>query len=247
MREASMAVALTLPMRLKLQEVGMFARFSSVSTFVLLTAGSVLVWPSSASAQDPLVGKTGSADGNRFGSAIATIGDVDNDGVDDVLVGEPNYTVATSTEAGHITVYSGRTGAVIRTDTGFFGREHLGTCVARAGDIDGDGVDEYLVGDPGFVQDAGAVYIYNGKTGARYYYSSLVSGTHEGDSVAGLGDVDGDGVPDFVVGAPKDGSISVVSGKTNHFLYGRYDPNPGNLFGASIAGCGDLDHDGFAD
>jgi hypothetical protein len=231
------------------QEDSMHSRFSSVSSALLVAAAAALLWPSSAAGQAPSFTKTGGGDGDhsRFGSSVATISDIDADGVDDVLVGEPFYTLGTATNTGRVSIFSGRTGAVLRTHWGFFGREYLGTSVARAGDIDGDGVGEYLVGVPGWVDEAGAVYVYNGRTGDRYYYSSLEAGYREGDSVAGLGDVDGDGVPDFAVGAPKVGTVTVVSGKTNQFLYVRYDPTPNNFFGQSIAGCGDLDHDGHAD
>src|SRR5262245_19849068 len=91
----------------------MHSRFSTVSSALLVAAGAALLWPSSASGQAPSFTETGGGDGDnsRFGSSVATISDIDQDGVDDIIVGEPNYTLGTATNTGRVSIFSGRTGA----------------------------------------------------------------------------------------------------------------------------------------
>jgi hypothetical protein len=198
-----------------------------------------------ASGQSFLYSVTGS-DGGEFGSAIATIGDIDGDGVEDLLVGERFYSDASFTNAGRARVYSGRTGVLVRTHVGNADDENLGHAVGRIGDLDGDHVPDYLVGVPGLSNGMGAVYAYSGATGALFRTFSSFGQLHrDGSSLAELGDVDGDGLDDVAVGGQNPDHVDVWSG-TGSPLYGLYDPNP-SAFGWSIARCGDIDKDGAPD
>jgi hypothetical protein len=210
----------------------------------LLVLAALALVAGPAFAQAPHFGKTGTADG-RFGASVTTIGDIDGDGVDDIVAGEPEYVFAAPSD-GRVLVYSGRTGALLRTSIGNT-HQQLGTAVTRMGDLNGDGVGEYAVGAPGYLDNQGAVFIYDGATGSVYYgFGGPAPGWGYGRSLTSLGDVDGDGLDDLAIGAPDVGVVDVYSGGTIGFLYGIYDPS-GNAFGAALARCGDLDNDGVAD
>jgi hypothetical protein len=201
-----------------------------------------------ARGQVTLYALNGSSSG-AFGTAVATIGDIDHDGIDDLLVGEPNYSSGPSKHLGRASVYSGRTGTLIRQHTGAASEELLGTCVARYGDYDGDHVMDYLVGVPGFGDfsaNYGAVYLYSGATGAKLTtYSDFIVGWNEGEAVADIGDVDGDGFDDIASGVPGVSIVHVFGGKS--FFFYTIEDNASDGLGTSLAGCGDLNHDGIPD
>src|SRR5262249_33186619 len=131
-----------------------------------------------------------------FGYSIATIGDIDQDGVRDILVGAPDYASETDPALGRITIYSGKTGALLREQVGEVG-DFLGWAVADADDVDGDGVEDYLVGAPLWNYGTGKVMMKSGATGATLWtFSSNTKGWFQGKAVSRIGDFDQDGVDD---------------------------------------------------
>jgi hypothetical protein len=146
-----------------------------------------------------------------FGHDVASAGDINQDGVPDVLVGAPHQGPGTE-EIGRAYVFSGQSGSVLfelesPNDEGF---DHFGYSVASAGDIDHDRTPDVLVGarwdDPGNSPDsAGRAYLFSGRNGRLLF--ELMSPNEEvdgwqGHSVSGAGDVNQDGTPDVIVGAP---------------------------------------------
>ena len=208
-----------------------------------------------------------------FGMRVAGAGDVNGDGYSDVLVGAHAYDNQQGL-SGTVFVYHGGAGGVNTTAaillkgygnmtgnmTGF------GRSVAGAGDVNGDGYSDVLVGvvDYGELTDLGAVLVYHGGAGGVNPTAATLlinqTGVEFGFSIAGAGDVNGDGYSDVLVGAhhyPK--SVAGISrGATFVYHGGANGVNPtavtllqGNqveaYFGISVAGAGDVNGDGYSD
>jgi hypothetical protein len=151
---------------------------------------------------------------DRFGYSVRGAGDVDLNGVPDVLVGAP-----VEFGTGTAFVLDGRTGAVLRKLHGDDIGDRFGHSVGGAGDVDGDGYADFLVGAPeddDTGANAGSVRLLSGRTGAplRTWFGDA-AGDQFGFDVA-LVDVDGDGfeeavggVPFSDVGGPESGRVSV--------------------------------------
>ena len=129
----------------------------------------------------------------------------------------------------------------------------FGTSVAGLdGDIDGDGVPDFIVGAPGTAPSStGAVYIVSGNGGLLRTHSGTQAGELYGNAVAGIGDQNLDGVPEYIVGVPfansLTGKIEVRDGSSGSLIKSFYGVNPGDAWGGLVAGLGDLDGDGRGD
>jgi hypothetical protein len=143
------------------------------------------------------------------------------------------------------------------TQIGAHPEENAGSAVAKAGDIDGDGICDYIIGRRGYeksgVGEVGAVQVYSGADNRLVFELIGVElGTRFGNVVAGVGDVNSDGVPDFAAGMPFfgtgsfDGRVHIYSGADASILY-QLDGNSGDLFGMRVAAAGDVNLDGYAD
>ncbi|RMH02382.1 MAG: hypothetical protein D6702_08990, partial [Planctomycetota bacterium] len=152
-----------------------------------------------------LLALSGLVAGDRFGSAVASPGDLDGDGVPDLLVGAPGADPAGRLEAGTAEVFSGATGTPLLSFAGAAVGDELGRAVAPLGDADGDGTPDLLVGsglvDPNSIGNAGAALVFSGADGALLHRFLGASGDRLGDAVAGAGDLNGDGLADVLAGA----------------------------------------------
>ena len=188
-------------------------------------------------------------------SAIEPCGDLDDDGVDDVVVGVAHSDNSRSeVSAGNVMVLSGRSGHVLRRleGDGTFGC--FGLTLGVLGDLDGDSLPECVVGSPGYLEGkpSGECSVFSLRSGRHV---RTVAGNGHGDgfgsSICVTGDVDGDGVRDYYVGAPKAGeargSVSLVSGASGESLYVLAGDEPGDQFGESLALIDDRDGDGLAE
>jgi hypothetical protein len=207
----------------------------------------------------------------RFGWSVSWAGDVNNDGCFDFIVGAPHEDPSSSPDsAGRAYIFSGQTGATLHTlispDEQSYGQ--FGYAVSFAGDVNNDSHFDVIVGapdeDPALppwpLSDAGRAYVFDGATGDTV--RMLLSPNPQaygyfGYAVAGVGDIDGDGYFDVVVGAPWEspggtaqaGRAYVFSGQTGAVLHTLVSPNAevDGYFGFSVAGIGDANNDGTFD
>ncbi|MCE9596040.1 MAG: integrin alpha [Planctomycetes bacterium] len=227
---------------------------------ILAVAGclAVVAFSGTVRAQSTLYTLLGDAADDEFGWSVAGAGDVNKDGYADIVVGA-RYADVNGVNAGLVRVFSGKTGVTLYNWKGSKAYDHLGTSVAGVGDINGDGFADIAVGADGTDPNgsaSGSVVIYSGKNGLVI---STVNGAAANDiagtSVSALGDINGDGTPDFVVGAPwndngngvDSGSARVISGKTGTVLFTFLGDATSDYFGMTVAGAGDVNNDGKTD
>jgi hypothetical protein len=206
--------------------------------------------------QTKLASLSGDGDGDLFGLAVAGVGDVDMDGFDDVAVGAP-FADDAGMDAGRVRVYSGFDQSVIHTFDGDTPVSYFGFSVAAAGDVDGDGYPDVVVGAPSYPGGAanGGVHVFSGFDGSELHgFVGDDPGDQLGYSVAGAGDVDDDGFDDVVAGADEDdttgskaGLARVWSGFDGSVLHTLVGGAAEDRFGRAVAGAGDVDMDGFDD
>ena len=172
-----------------------------------------------------------------FGEAIAGIGDVNGDGAPDLLVGAPNANVGGEGLQGRAFVFSGADASLLRTLDLPIPESvaRLGSAVAGAGDVNGDGVPDVLAGAPGHdvaggARDQGQALVFSGTDASLLLTLDTPtpdSNAGFGEVVAGIGDLDGDGAPDFVVGAPgHDVGGNVRQGRAFVFVSAPVPPDP---------------------
>jgi len=213
----------------------------------------------SAPAQTRILTLQGTLPEGQLGSIVAPAGDVDGDGFGD-FIGSALFASLAAPVSGWSAVFSGRTGAPIHVFPGRAPTQYFGAGASGVGDIDHDGRDDFAIGalnDTTAGEHAGRVWVFSGRTG-HTIYDILGEGPGDvfGHAIAGAGDVDADGVPDFVVGAPENGDpvlnygagyAKVFSGRTGAVLHRFPGRSVGFEQGHAVAGVGDVDGDGHAD
>ncbi|KFB10914.1 Ig-like domain repeat protein [Nitratireductor basaltis] len=226
-----------------------------------------------------------------LGFSISGSGDLNGDGLADLLVGAHRYGTANS-EAGRAYVIYGKAGhtnfnissmpatdGYTLTNSGF---NQTGSSVSSAGDVNGDGIDDMLLGatkNAGGGANAGAAYLVFGKAGtsSNIALNTLspadgiritgdLAGDTLGESVSILGDVNGDGFNDFLIGAVGQDPNGTASGAA-YIVYGKSTGwadidlssfsasdgfkvsglAAGDRLGASVSSAGDFNGDGIED
>lgn len=196
----------------------------------------------------------------QFGFSVAGLQDINGDGLGDIAVGAPEERTGVGMEdSGRVHIYSGATGQRIRTivsqtpsSSGYFGYS-----LAVISDLNGDGKNDLVIGARKERADKGGqVHIVSPATGQRLRTLASPNSQNDGRfgyAVAAVPDVNGDGLPDVVVGAPREfnrtGRAYLFSGATGALL--RQVQSPGmevdNRFGEAVAGLPDFNGDGRGD
>lgn len=191
----------------------------------------------------------GDTGGEHLGAAVARAGDLDGDGVQDLLLGAP-YSSLGVTVGGMARAYSGKTGAVLHTWLGANVGGVFGWSVSAAGDANSDGIDDVAIGEPGY-PGGGKVHVYSGLTYALIVSRPGVAGDNNGISVGGGLDTNLDGYDDVIGGATAgNGTVRVYTGNPGTILttiWTWIGDAPADFFGRAVAAAGDLDNDGFGD
>jgi hypothetical protein len=203
-----------------------------------------------------------------FGSSVAAAGDVNGDGYDDVLIANDNSCYLfgqTPTE----TVYGFYGSASGLASTANWSVDHdasdywyFGESIDGAGDVNGDGYDDVIVGAPGYSTSSrkmyeGAVFLYYGSPAGLsatedWSYVSDEEYGQFGGRVAGAGDVNGDGYDDVLV-AGRTGNFSAIfvflgsAAGLSQAPDWSYAPAGNEQIGVSLDTAGDVNHDGYAD
>lgn len=222
------------------------------------------------------------ADASFFGNGVAGLGDVDGDGIPDLAVGAPGDRTGGGPRRGALYVLflqaDGTVGTSLKIASGLNGGPTLadfdsfGTSVTTIGDLDRDGIRDLAVGTEADMSGAAYVLLMqaNGTVKSSVKIASGLNGGPVlpifnlfGISVASAGDLDLDGNPELIVGAPHGGSSSGgdavymlfmrADGTVRHYVEIASGLNGGptlainDFFGGSVAGIGDLDLDSVPD
>jgi len=201
---------------------------------------------------------------DELGASVAAVGDLNNDGFEEIAAGVPGDNT-TNSGAGMVAVFDGATGDVHcllnDPDGGYLAG--LGGSLAASDDITGDGVPDILAGARGDDDPqpaAGSVVVFSGADCSLFDKAFDPQGEQQsflGHAVASIGDLTGDGRPEYAAGAPDgslpgllstgrvvvfDGALGTVLYRVNNMSPWAYDD-----FGSSVAGGRDLDADGVPD
>ncbi|MEH2286985.1 hypothetical protein [Nostoc sp.] len=233
---------------------------------------------------------------DRSGNSVTSAGDINGDGLDDLIIGadgaDPNgdssgqtYVVFGSKKSFgaqfYLSTLNGTSGFAIN---GINENDSLGNSVSSAGDINGDGLDDLIIGaesaSPNGIT-SGQTYVVFGskKSFATQFNLSTVNGTNGftinginsvdslGNSVSSAGDINGDGIGDLIIGAPFADPNDISSGQT-YVVFGskksfgvQFDLstlngtsgfaingiNENDSLGNSVSSAGDINGDGIDD
>jgi hypothetical protein len=205
----------------------------------------------------------------QYGISVGTAGDVNADGFSDLIVGAWTYTNGEGAEGGAFVYHGSVTGlgaSPVWTAEGDQAFASFGFPVATAGDVNGDGYSDAIVGAWGYESgqtDEGRAFVYHGSAGGLSVLPSWIAesnqmGANFGISVGTAGDVNGDGFSDAVVGARwyanpefQEGRAFVYHGAPGGLAtlpaWTAESNQASSLFGYSSATAGDVNGDGFSD
>lgn len=191
-------------------------------------------------------------DQSWFGWSVAGVGDVNADGYDDIAISAPEY----NSQQGRVYVYFG--GSVMDTVhdlrmSGLTTSSRFGHSISSAGDMNGDGYSDILIGAPSYQSSRGRFSVYYGgspmDTTSDYGITGAAANDNLGISVSEAGDLNGDGYSDILAGAPGSDTTGVVYVVLGNSLSLRTTAGEDDFgyFGSGVSGAGDVNGDGYSD
>jgi hypothetical protein len=194
----------------------------------------------------------GEAVGDRFGHAVASAGDVNGDGRRDILVGAITNDHR-GLNSGRAYIFSGLDGALIRELNAEAAGDQFGSGVGGLGDVNSDGVPDQIVAARAapHADGLGKAYVFSGSNGEPLWERNSRPGASQYGQffVAGVGDVNLDGIPDAYVADVghnvSQGWVYVYSGDNGDIIH-EFPGMPGEGLGCG-RGAGDVNGDGYAD
>ncbi|MCS6905471.1 MAG: FG-GAP-like repeat-containing protein [Bacteroidia bacterium] len=203
----------------------------------------------------------------QLGISVASAGDVNQDGYDDIIVGAYAYSNGQTGE-GAAFLYKGSPNGLESTFSWSAEADQIGAqfgiAVAGVGDVNKDGFPDVAIGAPKFNNRTGKIFVYGGNNSGLtdipvWAAEGISTGSELGSSLCAAGDIDNDGFADIVAGSWKysggqtnEGAVFVYYGSDNLTLNAA--PNwmfesdqAGAQLGSSVAGLGDINRDGFID
>ena len=233
----------------------------------------LIIDPIITSSYDALL--SGEQTNEYFGTSVAVAGDVNGDGYSDVIIGAPDYDNGQNQE-GAVFLFLGGISGISQTPSyhweGEVAGAQFGNTLSGAGDVNGDGKDDFVVGTVENATTQGSAIVYYGAAdpGNGLSNSGTLIGSGVNDkfaaAVSGAGDVNGDGYSDIIIGAPGYGRNSIVEEGRAYLYYGseygidtlgvddfsfqntgQVIDHSGYHFGATVADGGDINGDGYGD
>jgi hypothetical protein len=203
----------------------------------------------------------GSATGQKLGYSVGLVRDVTGDGRGEIIIGAPEADGPLGPKTGYAILRSPEHNGFYRMFYGELPGDLFGRAVSSAGDVDGDGLDEIVIGAPlaGVVgtpvANVGSAYVYRANGELVWRFNGEHAWDYFGNSVACAGDVNADGYDDILVGAWRAdpggvtdaGSAYVYSGLSGELIDRHDGEGPNHNLGYSVRGAGDIDVDGYDD
>lgn len=229
--------------------------------------GQVFIYHGSASSIGPDTKSVSGSNksGALSGASVSTAGDINGDGLDDIIVGAPYFDGGLVDEGAIFISYGDEitgTNSAIKTEINF-SQAKFGGSVSSAGDVDGDGYDDVIVGAVGAVNgvNVGAAYFFpGGAQGLGSISITLYKGNQGfGAAVSDAGDINNDGFDDIIVGAPNydapgapgAGAVFIYTGSTSGLNNNQptyvTSGSTGAHLGNSLDNAGDVNGDGYSD
>ncbi|WP_041735184.1 FG-GAP-like repeat-containing protein [Dyadobacter fermentans] len=204
-----------------------------------------------------------------FGYSVSSAGDINGDGYSDVIIGAPNYDKGESNEGVAFVYMGSASGLATAPDRTLEANQpdaKFGNSVANAGDVNGDGFGDVIVGAPMYDKNEnneGAAFVYHGSGAGLNAVPTTTLESNQPDAnlgqfVAAAGDVNNDGLSDVITGAPmydkghsNEGAAFVyhgtLAGISNVPITTLESNQIDAQFGCSVKGAGDVDGDGYSD